>query len=426
MILPNTYLNSFLLKKLNNTYNIKIKDFFVHSQNIENEILRFLDNINLEKNYSVLLIGASNGKIIEIWKKKFKNQLYIFEPIKNLEYLQKYLYSYESYISNIHDIFYIKNLKIIIFPFYKRIFPELIDNSFNKEDLIKKIFSIFYSDINKKTFYKFLYLWINNYIKKLKEEKIKFITDFSIEKEKILFCGSGPTLLNDISSLKNLKEYFLISSDSSVIPLLKNNINIDCIISIDPNIATLYHFYTFRNKLKNIPLITWMGARNELFLFFDNIYHFLTLFPLDKIIKKIHPEIIQLRNAGNDVLKTVVEISSMYNMPIEFAGCGIQHNLKQYYINNTGYSYYSNLKNSRVFTQEHYHYYLYKNQYYKIESIKKIINNTLSKSKTSYTTSKNKFKIKELETNSIKDLLKSQKNFITGEFPFLKILYNLI
>jgi hypothetical protein len=413
LLIPSTYLSKIELIKQNEHFNIKIENQKIHSIKIENELQRILSSIpdNIE---NLLLIGSGVGEIIEVIQKFKKDiKLFINEPIKNLEYIHHFLLNKKfHYIHQYNELKHLRSLYILVYPSYKRILPELIDS----------ILAYLENDINKKTFYKFLYFWIVNYVKNLNEDSIKFIHTLNINKNKILFCGSGITLISDLKKYK-LSDYYIIASDSSVIPLLKNNIKINLVISIDPHIGTLYHFYEYKNRIENIPLLTWLGSRNELKYIFKNRYFFLTSFPLDSYIYKSSHQILYLNPPAKDVLEYVKILSQIYQKSLFLAGCGIKKSLKFYYTKNTGYDYYAQLKNQRTFTLENYHYNLYKNQSYKRtdfslknKELIENIDNNISKD----------IIYKEIETKWIKEIFYRYSNEIIKNYPFFKLFYYIL
>ncbi|GIX41136.1 MAG: hypothetical protein KatS3mg129_0869 [Leptospiraceae bacterium] len=414
MLIPNKYLQKFILIKQNDNYNIIFQNQKIHSLYIEKEIERIINRIPSDiKN--ILFIGAGNGKILEYIKQKRKDlNIYIFEPIKNFEFFQKILINQKfQYIYSYKELAFIPQFNISIYPVYNRLFPALID----------KILTFLQNDINKKTFYKFLYFWIINYKKNLENKYINFIADININKDKILFCGSGITLIEDLKKY-NLNEFFIIASDSAVMPLVKNNIKIDIIISIDPNIGTLYHFYSYKDKIKDIPVLTWLGSRKEISYIFDNRFYFLTSFPLDQYLLQLNNSILNLNIPANDVLIYAKAIAQIYNKPFYLAGCGIKNSVKFYYTSQTGYDYYSILKQNRIFSSEFYHFKLFKNQSYKRKnSQNSIFENIINSYKelNNHTT-----KYLTIETKFIKDIYKRNINIILDKYPYFELFFQIL
>ncbi len=410
MLIPNKYIRKIELFKQKEDYNIKIENNRLHSIHLDQEIERFIKQIP-DQIENLLLIGAGNGKIIHNILNQKKIKLFLIEPIKNFEYIQKLFYPINlNYIYDYKNLADFNSLYISIYPVYKRLFPELIDN----------ILAFFEKDINKKTFYKFLYTWILNYKKNLENKIIYFINQLNINKNKILFCGSGITLMKDLKKY-NLNEYYIIASDSSVVPLLKNNIPIDLIISVDPTIGTLYHFYIYKDKLKNLPLLTWLGGRADLKYLFTRRYFFLTSFPIDQWIFQFNRNLLVLNSPANDVFEYTKQLAQIYQKPLYLAGCGIKNN-KMYYYPHTGYDYYALLKNDRVFTNENYHYFLYRNQSYK----RKNFNFSIELATQKKSEENNQKEFIPIDSKSLKEYLNKNKTNIINKYKFLNLLFEII
>jgi hypothetical protein len=165
LLISNWYLKNFELIKQGKDYNIKIRNNRFHSIHLDQEIERIINQIPQDIE-NLLLIGAGNGKIIQNILNQKKIKVFLIEPIKNFEYLQKLFYYKDiNYVHDYKDLANLNTLYISIYPVYKRLFPSLIDN----------ILAFLENDINKKTFYKFLYTWIINYKKNLENKIIYFV-----------------------------------------------------------------------------------------------------------------------------------------------------------------------------------------------------------------------------------------------------------
>ncbi len=219
-----------------------------------------------------------------------------------------------------------------------------------------------------------------------------------------------------------MNQYFVIASDSSIIPLLNHDINVDLIISIDPNIGTLYHFYDYKEKLESIPVLSWLGARNELHRFFKNIYYFLTGFPLDFIIKQYDMNLMSIETKTNDVLGYALQIAN--NNKIDFVGCGLKTSLRQYYIANTGYDYYALIRSHRTFSKEHYHFKLYQNQSYKRRNFNP--SNIPSEKRERKPSIDSVFFYKEFTWNEFRYIFSLWKKEIITSYPYFKIFFDLL
>lgn len=367
MLIPNYYLKYFYFTK---EKNIVVNNQKIHSKDEQREFKR-ISNI-IPKNIRLLiLIGGGNGEFLNYLVLNYPSleKILVIEPIYNfIDYQKKklnfsekikYIFYYKDLISYL-EIYHKNEYYIFVYPVYFRLFSNLIDS----------IQSYFTNDLDLKTNKKFFPLWIRNYYKNLKNNKtILFISNLNIAQNKILFCGGGPTLWEDLKKYKNLNDFFIISSDTALIPLLKRGITVDIVISIDPNIGTLYHFYEYKEKIKKIPLITWLGSRWEFINIFSNVYYFTTNFPLDQILSFSYKEILNLYNPTRDLKGYSISLAKLKQKEIFYAGCGIENNNRLYYHRGTGYDYYGLLKETRVFRLEDYHYFLFLNQRYKQNKI---------------------------------------------------------
>ncbi len=418
MLFPNVYLSNY---KITKDKNFIVYDQKLHSKYKEQEYKRILQNITPYIKV-IVLIGAGNGEILLFLLNSLVNlqKILIIEPISNfIEYQKtqiKINFDKIQYIYDTSQLFSIlqkyepKEYFFLIYPVYKRLFPELVDS----------ISLMLNSSIDKRTILKFTYLWQRNYFKNLFYKRtLSFIVHWDFKKKKILFCGGGPTLLKDLKQYKNLNEFFIISSDTAVIPLLENHILIDWVISIDPNIGTMYHFYKYKEKLQSIPLITWLGGRQELSKIFSNVFFFITNYPLDQILHKHYPEIWSLSTNTRDVKGYLLSIADLTNSEIFMAGCGVIPSLSIYYYKGTGYDYYGKIKQTRKFSLEHYHYQLYTYQKYKLSQdsiVQKLQNQNMNDTT----------KIKMIDTEEIITIFLKEQHFLKQQYKEFKLFYDFI
>lgn len=112
-------------------------------------------------------------------------------------------------------------------------------------------------------------LWFSNFRMNLKNYILKNISMPSAEKlkpviaqnkDRIVFCGAGPSLQDQIQSLKNVrKRIFLVCADTSLRYLMSAGIVPDAAVSVDSQVLSAFHF-------KNID------AGNTIF-FLDTLTH---------------------------------------------------------------------------------------------------------------------------------------------------------
>lgn len=427
MFIPNYYLKHFYFTK---DKNIVVHTQKLHSREQQIEFKRISEII--PKNIKLLiLIGGGNGEFLNYLINNYPSieKILFIEPIYNFIDFQKnklnfkekiqYIFYYKDLISYLES--YKKNeYYIFVYPTYFRLFSNLIDS----------IQSYFANDLDLKTNKKFFSLWIRNYYKNLINKKtIPFISDLNISKNKILFCGGGPTLGEDLKKYKNLDDFFIISSDTALVPLLEKGISTDLVISIDPNIGTLYHFYKYKKKINKIPLITWLGSRWELIHIFSSINYFATNFPLDQILSFRYKEILKLYNPTRDLKGYSLSIAKLKQKKIFYAGCGIEENNRLYYHKGTGYDYFGLLKETRVFRLENYHYFLFLNQCYKQNKINleledyKIEN---LEQMLSHNNQTKNFSVIEIFSEEILKLFISKKNELLNQYKEFLLFFDLL
>ncbi len=426
MLIPGIYLQDFYIYKKGKSSNFIIGRNFFHSQNPANENLR-LKNIISENIKNLILIGVGNGSLLEYISQHYSiKKIYLIEPVQNfipfqLEEIKKITNIEINYIKSIEEFLHyeIERFYILIHPQYKRFFPYIVS-------LIQ---SFLFTEFDKKTYYKHLNFIINNYYQNLLKDKIQFFSYIEPIPSQILFFGGGETLINDIKEFKNkynFEDFFIISSDTAIpiLTYLFPDIKINLVISTDPNYSTLFHINYLKSKKNIIPILSWLGGRKEIPKI-SHCYYFLTSFPIDQIIeyKFQNQKILSLENPTRDVLGYIMNLAEKWNSSLFFLGCGIQKtNLKQFYSKGTGYDFYQILKQKRISSAENYHYYLFKNQYYKIQ------NRKLPEIKNKIIKSYDKFTIhfQEISTSEIIQTL-IQNFYKLNQYSYeLKRLYHLL
>ncbi|MFN3605100.1 MAG: 6-hydroxymethylpterin diphosphokinase MptE-like protein [Leptonema sp. (in: bacteria)] len=419
MLFPTFYLSKF---KITKDRNFIIEDRKIHSKYQDKEYERLLKTVPRTIK-TILLIGAGNGNILNYILNHFHllEKIFVIEPIVNFIPYQKKNCFNNDFFLKVHYVydsselaFLLKKYKkseyiFLVYPVYQRIFCELVDS----------ILSLLNPQLDNITFTKWIHLWQRNYFRNLNNKKyLDFLRGSQFSQTKILFCGGGPTLIQDLKKYKNLKEFFIISSDTAVVPLLDNGISIDWVISIDPGIGTLYHFYKFKEILKKIPLITWLGSRWELSKIFSKIDYFTTSFPLDQILKEEFHEVWNLSTQTRDVKGYIISIAKLLNKKLFFAGCGIEKKISLYYVKNTGYDYYRMLKQDRIYTLEDYHYQLFLNQANK----KRMSAAFSNESKNNQMENR---EVKKIATEDIIRLFFKKKDQILLHYKELKLFFDL-
>ncbi|MCS7206126.1 MAG: hypothetical protein NZ853_10560 [Leptospiraceae bacterium] len=416
MLIPNFVSRRVRVKKIDSFYIPEIENKQFYSSFLEKEVKRIVSTF--PKDIEILvLIGAGLLPIVDYLVDFLNLKLILyFESLWNFEVFQK-RFSLITNNSLIKTIKHYEELKyhlqkfpkaiVFLHPSYKRFFPFLTES----------IFAFLRNDTHSKTISKFQYYWQVHYAKNLQQKEILFLDTTLIKKEKILFIGSGFTLDEDLKNI-DFDEFFIVASDSALVPALYRKIPVDMVISLDPQVGTLYHFYHYKEKFKKIFLLTWLGGRPEIRNFFQETFYFLTTFPFDQVIKDYEADIVALSNPERDALGYIKELSFELGKTILPIGCGLPSNQKMYYTPNTGYDYFGLLKENRIQTNLHYHYELYQNQSYKrINFDKKAISSDQPQKK---------FPRKTLSSQQIIAYLHQKKSALLSNYPFLKTFYYLL
>lgn len=143
-----------------------------------------------------------------------------------------------------------ENPIVEILPGYERIFTEEIQQI---REQIKECFMSMSIRIN--TISAFALSWQQNYLKNLKFALRavpfkEFENKFSIP---VVIVAGGPSLVDDIEKLANVRQRaIIISAGSAITSLERFNIQPDIIVSVDGGIPNYNHFKSLKNK--NIPL----------------------------------------------------------------------------------------------------------------------------------------------------------------------------
>lgn len=94
-------------------------------------------------------------------------------------------------------------------------------------------------------------IWQQNFLNNLISSK-NYKKDFNYKidtRKKAVIVAAGPSLDNTYSLLKNKSEYYIISTDTAYQSLLKRNIDVDAVVSIDGQNVSFNHFYNSTTPL---------------------------------------------------------------------------------------------------------------------------------------------------------------------------------
>ena len=248
-----------------------------------------------------------------------------------------------------------------ISPAYKRLFPNLIED-------VQKITR----SIDETTANVFLRQWTRNAFSLIaldsekKTAKLNFISKSRFPetikkiKKPVVYCGASATLIEDIKCIP--LDAFVISSDTSLAPLIAHKCQIDLAICVDSSNATFYHLkaaYKFSNVQKslfNFPVLSWSGGIRSLDKWFSKVYYYRSTLPFDQIMG-LGPlsKLDEWKNLSRNPLGLALYIA--YLLGTDSLYClGTSFELKdgKSHERGTGYQEYAIEKVSRIFSLEMY------------------------------------------------------------------------
>jgi len=168
-------------------------------------------------------------------------------------------------------------------------------------------------NINMATLSRFQKLWAKNIVKNLPlylyDEGVKKL--FAMYKNvPVLLIGAGPSFEESLPFIREAKDKSLIIAvDSIANRLLKENIEPDFIVSVDPQIINYYFFFLFRNQnfsssLVYEPSVNFLIPRN----FKNRRFVFDSIFPIMKWIAELNGEKKNL-DMGGSVSTTAFDLA---------------------------------------------------------------------------------------------------------------------
>jgi hypothetical protein len=161
---------------------------------------------------------------------------------------------------------------------------------------IRRIFESLYSELERHikvelnslindslTIAKFSVLWLKNFFKNVGTlTHIRPVSSlYNCSSGSVIITGAGPSLDCAIIHIKKKrKDFFLIATDASFKPLVRNGITPDLLVSMDPGPHVYSHFSGLdSNALSNIPAVLSFLSFPKVFELFRDRYIFFTLHP---------------------------------------------------------------------------------------------------------------------------------------------------
>ncbi|MCS7204246.1 MAG: DUF115 domain-containing protein [Leptospiraceae bacterium] len=320
--------------------NVKFQGKFIHSINPGVEAKRqfehFIKNIN-EKKENIIFFKIGLGFIIDEFIEKTSLKLIWFEPIEKIrnaaiERLSKTILNFYDiqnkriFIHSEFNLEYIKKLNESILNYEIFFLKSYLDkNDYVLIDLFYK--KKFYFQVNLNTLNKFEDLWISNFFKNLlfinKVYPINVLKNI-IANQTLLIVAGGPSLDEWIPIIKKYKEHFwILSVDTALNTLVKNQIIPDFILSVDAqSINYLYlEKYTGLESTFIIDPTTYYQLIKRInyqkkVVIFSNLLPFVS-YLLDKAFSE---KVIELKSGGS-VATIALDLASLMGAnPIFFCG----------------------------------------------------------------------------------------------------------
>ncbi|MBW7858133.1 MAG: hypothetical protein H3C43_07570 [Leptonema sp. (in: Bacteria)] len=335
--------------------NVWFNDQPVHSlKNSEQEFQRFISsNLDTVPDQSRLLLIGAGALFDRLLPTAQRLKLTIYEPVIQLREL--YASRTELPLLDISSLNTLPKFDtMIVLPAYRRLF----------KDIISRIEALFLtqnpviSQVDQTTTDRFLRQWIRNYRIHLSSETICYFNEISPSPTTILFCGTGPTLFQDLEKYKsyfepNKQPPFLICADSIAAALLYSGWPVDLITTIDSGFGTSFHLSLLVNLCKTLdvkppPVLTWLAG--TLFIQKSNLetYYVNTLFPPDQILtasSKLPPP---FTNQYRNLIGYAVALSQLNHCQLLLAGVGFTSQRQRFYCRGSGYDFYYLLNQNRL------------------------------------------------------------------------------
>lgn len=270
---------------------------FHSARNPEAEARRIVAQIRKElpEQSSLILIGLGSGFIIsELLRENI--DFILFEPVKGLiEILRQHnrlpeelhvrsSNQLQQTLESMHNNG--RSVYIFVLPVYRRLFPEIIPAIDQLLVKHQKHDPLPGQSVDERTIKRFSKRWFRNFMIRANHcSEVRFLTGLRSEYKAMLFCGAGPTLLDDLRKLPlSPGEVLIIAADSAVSPVILSGIEPDIILSIDAGYGTGFHFSDVPAEInprtsENIHVLNWMSGFR-----FQNSIFFRTNYPIEQIL----------------------------------------------------------------------------------------------------------------------------------------------
>lgn len=273
----------------------------------------------------VVLLGIANGEYIEKIREKNKDAaIILYEPSYSILYAAIECIGAENFDKKTENIFLCsgkdglgelyntmdtvigyenrKNVRMMISPNYELIMSKECESF--KELFIQRLINI---DANKNTINKFAGEFLQNIIDNISDYIYQYglgdlkelFGNIDLEGIPAVIVAAGPSLDKNVRELKNIKgKAFIISVDTALKSLAKENIVPDIAITVDPHkpIGLFDH-----EKINQVPLVYALGANANI----KQVHHGMRIYEnstnslLDSLIYKFEKRVLRLSTGGS-------------------------------------------------------------------------------------------------------------------------------
>ncbi len=226
-------------------------------------------------------------------------------------YYGKAAFQFIDHVAGRYDYLFYNRIQVLSYPPLKRLFGSKYKEM---ETAVKNGLDALVKD--GMTIGKFARVWLRNFIDNLNNVKeIRLISSlYGFAKGAAVITGAGPSLDRTLPKIKNCrKSLFLIATDASVKPLIRNGIKPDLIVTMDPQAYVRYHFEGLdRSCFDEIPAVLSLLGFPSVVDMFRNKYFFFTKHPttflFDTVFLKRQNVIVNYQSVSSLAFKIAFEM----------------------------------------------------------------------------------------------------------------------
>ncbi len=223
----------------------------------------------------------------------------------------KAAFQFIDHLTGRYDYLFYNRIQVLSYPPLKRLFGPKYKEM---ETAVKNGLDALVKD--GMTIGKFARVWLRNFIVNLNNvKKIRLISSlYDSAKGAAVITGAGPSLDRTLPKIKDRrKSLFLIATDASVKPLIRNGIKPDLIVTMDPQAYVRCHFEGLdRSCFDEIPAVLSLLGFPAVVDIFRNKYFFFTKHPttflFNTVLLKHQNAIVNYQSVSSLAFKIAFEM----------------------------------------------------------------------------------------------------------------------